>query len=331
MKFISKLESKFISCVARAVQKRENAEKKRLAERRAGFEAVSQRDAWLMEDRLTVREKQHYCERKAYAFLRYFPDLDHPQTYSEKLIWLAIHYKNPRIAQLTDKCEMKKHIAELVGPEHVVPMIGVYENVNDIDWDALPKRFAAKSTAGWANHQVILVPDKDKLDRDRLKSQMTQWLYPWNTLYYFNMCITDERIVPRIVIEELIGDGTPAPDYKLHCFDGEPKFILLINSRGTKNLQKTFVWLEDWSVMPISRSGAGTETEPQKPDRLDEMVAMARKLSKGFPLVRVDFYVDGDRLYVGEMTFSPGMFLKIDPTEEDRRMGELIHLEGLEP
>ncbi len=325
MNIISKLTAR----AAAYVRRTEQAKKNRQSRARAGFQAISQREAWLMEDRLTVREKQHYCERKAYAYLRYFPDLDHPKTYSEKIIWLAIHYKNPRIAQLTDKCEMKRHIAEMVGQEHVVPLIGVYENVNDIDWDALPKSFAAKSTAGWANRQVILVPDRDAVDRDRLKARMTEWLYPWNTLYYFNTCITDERIVPRIVIEKLIGDGKPAPDFKLHCFDGEPKFILLIHSRGTKDLQKTFVWLEDWSVMPISRNGVGTETAPEKPDRLDEMIALARKLSQGFPMVRVDFYLDGEHLYVGEMTFSPGMFLKINPTSEDRRMGELIHLENI--
>ena len=69
---------------------------------------------------------------------------------------------------------------------------------------------------------------------------------------------------------------------------------------------------------------------PQKPDKLDELVALARKLSSGFPLVRVDFYEDKGRIYVGEMTFSPGLFLKINPTETDRRMGGLIRLDGIE-
>lgn len=305
------------------------AYKKQRAEEKAGFKAISQREAWFMEDRLTVADKQHYCERKGYAQLKYFPNLDRPETYSEKLIWLAIHYKNPRIAPLTDKCEMKKLVGDIVGPEHVVPLVGVYDDVNDIDFDALPKGFAAKSTAGWANHQVILVPDKDAVDRDRLKARMAEWLYPWNTYYYANLCITDEKITPRIVIEELLGEGIPAMDYKIHCFNGEPKIILIVNNRGTKDLQKTFVWLEDWTVMPISRNKAGRDMAVEKPAELDQLIDMARKLSKGFPMVRVDFYVDKGRIYVGELTFSPGLFLKINPTERDRKLGELIHLEDL--
>ncbi len=311
-------------------KKEYNAYKKQRSEERAGFRAISQREAWQLEDRLTVREKQHYCERKAYAQLKYFPNLDAPETYSEKLIWLALHYKNPRIAQLTDKCEMKKHIAQLVGPEYVVPLLGVYEDVNDVDFAALPKRFVAKSTAGWANRQVILVPDKDGADIDRLKARMAEWLYPWNTYYYANLCITDEKIVPRIVIEEMLGGGGPVTDYKLLCFGGEPKIILIVNNRGTADLQKTFIWLEDWSVMPLSRNKAGRDMAPQKPDKLDELAALAKKLSAGFPLVRVDFYEDKGRIYVGEMTFSPGLFLKINPTETDRRMGGLIRLDGIE-
>ena len=84
------------------------------------------------------------------------------------------------------------------------------------------------------------------------------------------------------------------------------------------------------SVTGAVGMGAGVDAAPQKPAKLEEMIALARKLSRGFPMVRVDFYVDGDRLYVGEMTFSPGMFLKIEPTEEDRRMGDLIHLEDID-
>ena len=318
------LKSKIIGFVAGKYR----AYKQQRAEERAGFKAISQREAYLLEPTLTIREKQHYCERKGYAQLKYFPNLDEPKTYSEKLIWLALHYKDPRIAPYTDKCEMKKHVSQLVGPEYCVPLLGVYDNVNDIDFDALPKGFVLKSTAGWANRQVIVVPDKGKINLDRLKSKLAEWLYPWNTYYYANLCVTDEKITPRIIAEELLGDGSsPVTDYKLLCFDGEPKIILIVTGRGTKKLQKTFLWLEDWSVLPIARNNAGTDMTVEKPDKLDELVALAKKLSAGFPIVRVDFYEDQGHIYVGELTFSPGLFLKINPTESDYSMGGLIDID----
>lgn len=306
------------------------AYKKQRSDERAGFKAISQREAYRLEPVLTIEEKKHYCERKGFAQLKYFPNLDEPKTYSEKLIWLALHYKDPRIAQFTDKCEMKKHVAELVGEQYVVPLLGVYDNVNDIDFDALPESFVAKSTAGWANKQVVVVKNKNTVNLDRLKSRMAEWLYPWNGYYYANLCITDEKIKPRIVIEEMLGDGnSPVTDYKLLCFDGVPKIILIVTGRGTKNIQKTFMWLDDWTVAPITRNKTGSDASIEKPDKLDELVELARKLSKGVPVVRVDFYEDAGRIYVGELTFSPGLFLKINPTESDRQLGELIDIEKI--
>ena len=294
--------------------------------RNAGFRSISQREAYRLEPVLTPEIKQHYCERKGYAQLGYVPNLDRPVTYSEKLIWLALHYKNPLIAQCTDKYTCKEYIRSRLGEEYCVPALGIYDSVNSIDWDKLPEQFVLKSTAGWAGKQVIIVPDKCALPLEKTKSRMAEWLYPWNTYYYQNLCITDERIKPRILIESFLGGQGELDDFKVFCFHGKARLLLVVQDRGSKHMHKTFFDLETWQPLPIQRKGTTTAPNIPKPKRLADMIRIAETLSEGIPLLRVDFFATGERLYVGEMTFSPGMFLRITPRSWDDVLGTYIDL-----
>ena len=98
----------------------------------------------MMEGKITPEMQRIHCEQKAYKQMGYFPNLKHPKTLNEKIIWLALNYKNPHIAVAADKGKAKKWIAERVGEKYLIPMLGVYDDVNDIDFDALPDRFVAK-------------------------------------------------------------------------------------------------------------------------------------------------------------------------------------------
>ncbi len=294
------------------------------------FEQPSPREAYTMEKSLTVAEKQHFCERKGFAQLHYWPNLKNPKTYNEKIIWLALHYTNPLVAQCTDKFGMKEYVREVLGEEYVVPEIGVYTDVNDIDWNALPESFVIKSTAGWGNKQVILVKNKLYYGEDMLRASVAEWLYPWNTYYYQNMCITDEKVVPRILIEEMLVDSENPDlrinDYKLYCSFGKVKYALIVSGRGTDVETRTFVDVDTWEPLPVRRRGENRSSKVARPAGFDEMLSAAEKLSKDFPLLRADFYEVDGRVYVGEMTFHPGMFLKLEPVEWDEKMGDFIDL-----
>lgn len=291
------------------------------------FEVMEPKDAYLMEDKITLQEKQHYCEQKGFAQLHYWPNLKTPRSYNEKILWLALHYKNPLIAQCTDKWEMKKYVAEKIGKQYVVPPIAVYEDLNDIVWDELPQKFVAKSTAGWGNKQVKVVKKKEYMNESVFKASVAEWLYPWNTYYYNNMCITDEKIKPRIIFEELLGDGEDSiMDYKFYCSYGKVKFALVVADRNGKKQKRAFMDVETWEPLPVRRRGVHKASHVEKPEQLSEMLEIARKLSEDIPMVRVDLYnVDGN-IYVGEMTFSPGLFLRLEPVEWDYKMGEFIDL-----
>ncbi len=291
------------------------------------FDPLSPKEAYMMEKRITPVMQRMYCMQKAYAQLGYLPDLDEPKSFNEKIIWLALNYKNPDIRVAADKFAAKEYIASRIGGEYVVPLLGAYRDVAQIDFSALPNKFVAKSNCGWGSDQVIIVTDKSTYCIDHLKVMMTTWLYPWCTYYYQNMCITDEKIEPMIVIEELLEDeeGGSVDDYKFYCCNGEPRFALVVSDRKARAQTRTFVDM-DWNCIPVMRKGKKTAAHPKKPARLKEMKRLCRKLAKDFPLVRIDFYEVNGRVYVGEMTFTPGMFLGFKPIEMDYKLGEYLDL-----
>lgn len=303
-------------------------EDEKLALRVPDFVPVTPMQAYMMEDRITYEMKKHYCEQKAYAQLKYFPNLDEPKSFNEKLLWLALNYKNPHHKIASDKARAKEWIAERVGWEYVVPMIGAYSNVNDIDFDALPEKFVMKANEGWGADEVILVSDKKQYDVDCLKAHASSWLYPWSSYYYNNMCITDEKPEkPMVVIEEMLEqEGCEyLDDYKFYCCNGEVKFALIVNERGSSTQSRTFVDA-DWNVLPVRRAGKFSNVVPEKPENLEKMFELARVLCQEVPFVRIDFYNIDGKVYVGEMTFTPGMFLKLEPCEWDFKLGEYLDL-----
>jgi len=185
-----------------------------------------------------------------------------------------------------------------------------------------------KSNCGWGNDSVIIVKDKNHIAWDYECAKMTQWLYPWTSYYYKNMGASTEKIVPRILIEEFIGDDSGLDDYKFYCFNGEPQFALTVSGRNEGTQSRTFVDM-DWKPLPIRRGGKATAGFPKKPENVEKMIELARVLSKDFPLVRVDFYEVAGQVIVGELTFTPGMFLRLNPLEMDYIIGDKLDISEL--
>lgn len=288
--------------------------------------------AFTIDSKITPMMQQIHCEQKGYKQLGYFPNVKNPKTLNEKIIWLALNYKNPDIRIASDKSTAKEWASDRIGKEHIIPKIGIYEDVNDIDFCSLPDRFVAKLNCGWGADKIMIVRDKSKLDIDKTKAVLSSWLYPWNSYYYFNMCITDERKDRmNIVIEEFLdaGDGAAPDDFKFYCCNGEPKFALVVGDRSSPKQTRSFVDM-NWNVLPFARKGKPIANYVEIPECLDEMKELARKLSKGFPFVRVDFYQVNGKVYLGEMTFTPGMFLAFTSKEWDRKLGDYLQLPDLD-
>ncbi|MBQ7204154.1 MAG: hypothetical protein IJS03_09130 [Eubacterium sp.] len=294
------------------------------------FERGEEREFFEMEDKISPAIKRHYLEERGMAEMKYFPDLRNPKTINEKILWLALNFKHPDIATAADKTTAKDYIAKIIGREYTVPSYGVYENASDIDFDALPNSFVVKLNDGWGASSVKVITDKESENIDRLKAELTSWLYPWNNYYYRNLCVTDEKLEkPALIVEKLLKDrsnpGSQLNDYKIYCCNGVPKYALVVSERLTNKESRSFVDM-DWNIIPTGRRGKRFSDNPPKPRNLDLMIELSKKLSEPFPFVRIDFYEIGKKVYVGELTFTPGMFMRFTTYEWDYKLGQLLDL-----
>lgn len=274
--------------------------------------------------RVSQEKYPYYVAKKYKKMFGEELDLEHPKKYSEKIQWLKLYDDNSLRTELTDKAAVRDWIEEKIGSEYLIPLIGIYDSVDEIDFDKLPEEYAIKLNhgSGWN-----IVVDKDHpADVPKIKRQIRKWMklnYAfWNVFEIHYM-----PIKPRIVIEKYIVDSKgELNDYKFLCFDGEVKYFWIDFDRNTNH--KRNVYDLDWNLQPWSQRDYGNyEGTVEKPENFDKMVEIADKLCKGFRHVRVDLYnVDG-KVYFGEMTFTNGSgYEGIYPREYEYQIGKLIKL-----
>ena len=280
---------------------------------------------YLLEKQDGIPIRRWVVEQMYYSVIGRFPNLDHPKSLNEKMQWMRIYYHDPLMTKCVDKYSVKEYIRETVGEEYVVPLYGVWENVNDIDFDKLPNSFAIKSTWGWGDLQNILVKNKKSLDIHKTKAMLSNWLQPWNNYYYQSFEWDSKDIPPRIIAEELLQPSCgEIIDYKFYCYNGVCKHFLVCKDRKTKT--KYINYDLDGNCIQPSPNSYVTTQKFKKTKSFEKMLEIAEKLAVPFPLVRVDFYdVDG-KIYVGELTFSPGGGFNTYFEEWDNRFGEYLTL-----
>jgi hypothetical protein len=258
------------------------------------------------------------------GYCGHLPNLDNPVAFSEKMQWLKLHYRNELMPIVGDKYTVRKYLEELGYGNLLNSMIAVFESIDEFDIDKLPNQFVLKAThsSGWN----LVVRDKNKINWSIWKRHMQYWLshdIAWNGREWHYGVMT-----PRIVCEKYLEDKSGGlMDYKFYCFNGEPQFMQLNVDRGLASATQNYYDL-DWKLLPFGKTHAhNPNIHPQKPEKFDEMVSLARKLSKPFPYVRMDFYEANGRIYFGEFTFFPcsGMPDFI-PSEYDCIVGKMLKL-----
>jgi len=227
-------------------------------------------------------------------------DLANPVAFTEKLQWLKLFYRDPRMPVCSDKYAVRGFVLD-AGYGHLLnPLIGVYARADDIDFDALPNRFALKAThgSGWN----LVCKDKDLVNWRVWRRVADSWLRL--DLSVFGREWHYREIEPRLIVEEFI-DIDPLIDYKLMCFNGEPRFVQVNHDLNGCHYVDFFSM--DWEKHDMTyRHYVQSECGVPKPGRLGEMIVIARDLCRGFPFVRVDFYATDGQLLIGELTFFPG-------------------------
>ena len=249
-----------------------------------------------------------------------------PRTFNEKLQWLKQYGRRPIDTVLSDKYAVKEYIAQTIGSQYVIPLIGVWDRFEDIDFDQLPNQFVMKCTHNSGG--IVVCKDKSIFDKEKARQILNQALS--HNFYVFSREKAYQDIPPRIIAEEYKEDTKTKElrDYKFFCFDGEVKILFVASERQSKNEETKFDFFDmDYNHLPFTNGHPNAEVLPEKPARFEEMKKLAAKLSKGIPHVRVDFYEADGHVYFGEMTYSHwGGMTPFVPEEWDYKLGEWIKL-----
>lgn len=253
--------------------------------------------------------------------------LDHPKTYDEKLLWLMLFWRHPLKSQCADKVGMRPYLKAHGYGHLLVDLLGVYEKATDIDFARLPDRFVLKCTHGCGFN--LLFDGKNDLNPAKVRRQLNRWMK--QNYAHVSGEVHYGDIHPRILCEPFLDDGCGgAPvDYKLHCFGGKVVFTTVCTGRGPDGRGASYDHYDrDWVAhFAISKFGPNPDRWCPKPLRYAEMVEAAEALSKPFPFVRMDFYSLGDRILLGEMTFTPAGCIDQELTAEAQiLLGNLIQL-----
>lgn len=254
-------------------------------------------------------------------------DLDNPKTFNEKLQWLKLYNRKPEYATMVDKYAVKEYVASIIGREHIIPTLGVWNSVDEIDWDSLPNQFVLKTTHGGGGGGVAICKDKATFDRAKAMKTLQKSL---NNDIYWNYREWPYKDVPKRIIAEqfMSNNGKDLEDYKIHCFNGEPKFILVCSNRYGKGAMIDDFYSPDWELMDVRRPGhPKSERASKTPQQLKQMLELSRVLSKNIPFLRVDFYIINSQIYFGELTFFPASGMsKFEPEDWDYTFGNYLKL-----
>lgn len=253
-------------------------------------------------------------------------DLDNPRTYNEKLQWLKLYDRRPEYTQMVDKYEAKKYVAERIGEEYIIPTMGVWESVEEIDFDSLPNQFVLKCTHDSGG--LVICRDKAQLNIKDTKKKLNKALK--NNFYFLGREWPYKNVQPKILAETYMEDASTGElrDYKFFCFDGVAKALFIATDRQKASEEVKFDFYNmNFEHLDFRQGHPNSSIEIKKPETFNQMRKLAEELSKGIPQLRVDFYEVNGKLYFGELTFfHHNGFTPFDPEEWDTTFGSWIQL-----
>lgn len=229
-------------------------------------------------------------------------NLTNPTTFTEKMQWLKIFDSTYLKTYCTDKITVHKYCKAILGKDLFIPILGIYERAEDIQFNSLPDGVVFKCNHG-SGYNIICKPNELR-NTDTIKNTLTKWLS--EDFSSKNGCELHYKLIPRkILIEPYMNDGhADLIDYKFYCFNGRPLFCQVISDRHTNETVSHYT--DGWKYAPqYDWIEYNSLSNIPCPKFYDEMLSISAKLAAGFNLVRVDFYVINNTLYLGELTFTP--------------------------
>jgi len=253
-----------------------------------------------------ISPKLNTAVRYRHAFGKRW-DPKHPVTLNDKVLWLKFntYWKNPLVKQCADKYKVREYINGIGCGEILNDLLAVYKKADEIEWDMLPDQFVIKLNVGCGYN--IIVDEKRKFKFDDVKKLINGWLNEKYYLAFSEMQYKD--VEPYILVEKYLQpkEGLLPEDYKFYCFDGTVPYVMVCTERENGGHPRFWYYNENWEMQMMTRDALkyGSTASIQKPEGIDKAFEYARKISKGFPFVRVDLYLVDGKVIFGEMTFTP--------------------------
>ena len=249
-------------------------------------------------------------------------NLKNPRSFNEKTQWMKLYDSSPMKTRLADKYLVREWVKDKIGEEYLIPLLGVWNSFDEIDFDKLPDQFVLKANhgSGWN----IIVRDKSEFNYELARKKFDVWMRI-NYTFIKGFELHYSAIPRKILAEQYIENGNgDLYDYKVWCFNGVAHYIQFLSDRQ-HGLRMDF-YDRDWIHQPFVYNHPNCDVDIPRPDNLSELLAKAELLSQGFPFVRVDFYRTNDgKLYFGEMTFTSfSGVCDWNPPETDLMLGALI-------
>lgn len=270
--------------------------------------------------KIPASEYPKILEKEYYESIGHPLDWNNLQTYTEKMQWEKIYDINPQKSILADKYLVRGWVKEKIGEKYLIPLLGVWDNYNQIDFTSLPDKFVLKTNHGTGTN--IIVKDKARLNKNITRLKIEDWLkmdYAFTNSLQLHYTNISRKIIAEQYLET---DRGELQDYKFLCFDGKPYFCWVDLGRFSKHTRTVFDM--KWKRQPWTQANYGVSDEIiPKPINFDEMIKIASILSEGFSHVRVDLYNVNGKIYFGEMTFTNGSGLDpIVPEKYDKELGQ---------
>lgn len=267
-----------------------------------------------------------------YQYFKHFKrwlNFKHPKRFTEKIQWLKIYNRNDLYTRLVDKFDVRSYVANIIGENYLIPLLGVWDDPSQINFDTLPNQFVLKTTHDSGG--VFVCKDKQSINidnvRDWLRNRLSLKVYPVTREWPY------KNVQPRIICEKFMSNsiGDDLTDYKWYCFNGEPTYCQVIRDRRTNETIDFFDC--EWNhldLIAMNPHATNSQVKISKPKNLELMIEIARKLAVDKPFVRVDLYEIYEHEYFGELTFFPNSgFGSIRPDEWDLTLGNLLNLKAI--
>lgn len=253
-------------------------------------------------------------------------DWSNPVTFNEKLNYLKLWSKDRGFEQFVDKYSVRDYVAKTIGSRYLIPLLGVWDSIEDIDFSSLPEEYVLKTTHDSGGVAIIKgKPDPAKLRN--LSNRLRRSYFPPGREYPYL------KVKPRLIAEQLLRDpsGDDIKDYKFFCFNGEPRVLFVASDRFNSRGEEPRFDYFDMELHHLPVSSKGHANNPQilsdGVEGFEEMKQLAAKLSTGFPFIRIDFYNIAGQIYFGEMTFfHDDATVPLRPAEWNETFGRMIEL-----